>query len=70
MHLTVTKRRIMLYKLPAGSLFRYNDTIAIKTEYSTHSKPECYIIGSGEYFYPVTMTELPYLLVHQIHLHP
>lgn len=44
-------RRIRLENLKKGSLFRYNETMALKTEYYTDDgRPECYIVGSGEFF--------------------
>lgn len=44
-------KQIKLDDLSPGTLFRYNETIALKTEYYTDDgRPECYIIGSGEFF--------------------
>jgi hypothetical protein len=43
--------QITLRDLPEGSLFKYNNTIALKTEYRTdRGFIEAYIVGSGETF--------------------
>ena len=43
---------IPLGKLEPGSLFRFNNTIALKTEYVTEKfATTAYIIGSGEMFW-------------------
>ena len=34
-----------------GSLFLFNGTIGLKTEYRTKGKCDAYIVGSGEYFW-------------------
>ena len=43
---------IKLSKVPNGSLFDYNGTIALKTEYKNkNGYMECYIVDSGEFFH-------------------
>lgn len=46
-----------LKDLPNGKLFRFNNTIALKTEYFTEKGAvESYIVGSGEMFWGGTNT--------------
>jgi hypothetical protein len=45
------KKFCLLKDVPNGSLFMKDGTIALKTEYSTDGSPDCYIVGSGEYFW-------------------
>lgn len=46
-----TKIKVRLGDLPNGSLFMYNETIALKSEYHrSNGTSECYIVGSGEAF--------------------
>lgn len=44
--LKAKKKKVKLKNLPKGSLFEYNGTIAILSEYDQ----ECYIVDSGELF--------------------
>lgn len=39
-----------LEEVESGNLFIYGSTIALKSEYTRDGKPECYILGSGEFF--------------------
>ena len=51
------KGKIRLGDLPNGSLFTYNGTLALKSEYSTNEGViEAYIVGSGEFFWGGTAT--------------
>jgi hypothetical protein len=58
-------QKVKLSDLKAGTLFKFNNTIALKSEYRTNFAVECYIVGSGEYFWGGTKTarELNELLV-------
>lgn len=48
---------ITLEDLPAGSLFKYGETIALKSEYRADGGAiEAYIVGSGEMFWGGTKT--------------
>lgn len=41
-----------LIDLPPGTLFRYGETIALKTEYySDDGRVWAFIVGTGEFFY-------------------
>lgn len=43
---------VKLKDLRCGSLFKFNETIALRTEYKTESGAyESYIVGSGEMFW-------------------
>jgi hypothetical protein len=46
-----TYKKVRLADLEVGSLFQYENTIALKTEYRTNMTIECYIVGSGEFFW-------------------
>ena len=49
-------KKVTLEELPNGSLFKFNKTIALKTEYRTKGDAiEAYIIGSGEFFWGGTI---------------
>ncbi|MEH7116176.1 hypothetical protein V7128_01955 [Neobacillus vireti] len=44
--------KVSLDELEEGSLFKYNNTIALKTEYRTEKGAvKSYIVGSGEMFW-------------------
>jgi hypothetical protein len=44
--------KVKLIDLEEGTLFEYNGTIALKSEYRNESATcECYIVGSGEMFW-------------------
>ncbi|KZE06289.1 hypothetical protein B4117_2167 [Bacillus mycoides] len=48
--------KVRLIDLEPGSLFEFNGTFALKTEYRTDSgATEAYIVGSGEMFWGGTM---------------
>ena len=48
----IKKRKIKLKELPKGRLFKYGDTIGVKSEYRSESGAiEAFIIGSGEMFW-------------------
>lgn len=52
-----TPNGIALKELPSGSLFSFNGTIALKSEYRSESGAiEAYIVGSGEMFWGGTQT--------------
>jgi len=52
MELKKSIKKVTLEKLSAGSLFQYEETIALKTEYGTESGAiEAFIVGSGEMFW-------------------
>lgn len=52
MKLKFNKQKTTLEKLPSGSLFIYNGTICLKSEYiSDEGAIEAYIVGSGEMFW-------------------
>jgi hypothetical protein len=60
---------ITLEELPAGSLFSFNGTIALKSEYRTENGAiEAFILGSGEMFWGgvTTAAEQTALLVTPI----
>lgn len=43
---------IKLDDLPSGTLFKYDDTVALKSEYRTdQGAVQSYIVGSGEMFW-------------------
>ena len=44
-------KKYKLSDLPNGSLFLYDGTIALKSEYRSDGKSDAYIVGSGEYFW-------------------
>lgn len=51
MEITKKRKRVRLSKLEPGTLFQYEETIALKSEYRTDKGCcECYIVGSGEFF--------------------
>lgn len=43
--------KVTLGELPAGSLFEFEGTIALKSEYYNHDNIEAIIVGSGEQFW-------------------
>jgi len=45
------KKEKKLKDIPLGSLFLFNGTVGLKTEYRTNGKCDAYIVGSGEYFW-------------------
>jgi len=48
----IKKRKIKLKELPKGRLFKYGNTIGVKSEYRSESGAiEAFIIGSGEMFW-------------------
>jgi hypothetical protein len=52
MELRLQKRRVKLCDLKRGKLFMHNDTLGMKTEYSTeHGAIEAYIVDSGCMFW-------------------
>ena len=51
------KMKVRLIDLEPGTLFEFNGTFALKTEYRTDSgATEAYIVGSGEMFWGGTNT--------------
>ena len=70
MQLRIVKKTT-LENLPAGKLFLYDGTIALKSEYySEGGSVEAYIVGSGERFWGGVSTaeELNKLKVFQLKL--
>lgn len=52
MQLIQGSRKVKLSELDCGSLFYYDDSIALKSEYrSDEGICECFIVGSGEMFW-------------------
>ena len=52
MELRLQKRRVKLCDLKRGKLFMFNETLGMKTEYSTeHGAIEAYIVDSGCMFW-------------------
>jgi hypothetical protein len=55
--LKISEKTCKLDNVPAGSLFYYNGTFALMTEYSYYKEGmrkvqrDAYIIGTGEYFW-------------------
>ena len=48
----VKRNKIKLINLHGGSLFLFNDSLCLKTEYFTPiGAVEAYIVGSGEFFW-------------------
>jgi len=63
--------QVTIGELEEGMLFRYDNTIALKTEYRNDKGAcECYILGSGEMFYGGTITpkKLNELIVTPIYI--
>lgn len=60
----IEKQKVKLGDLDAGKLFKFNDCIALKSEYRTNSGAiEAHIVGSGEMFWggaksPIEQVEL------------
>jgi hypothetical protein len=53
----LVSEEVSLNDLPAGSLFQYGGTIALKSEYRTRNDAiEAFIVGSGEMFWGGTDT--------------
>ena len=63
-------KSVTLKKLDAGSLFLFNGTIALKTEYTSDGQCDAYIVGSGEYFWGGVKSkeERETLVVHKLQL--
>jgi hypothetical protein len=52
-------KKTTLYKLPKCSLFIFNETLCLKTEYRTEQGAiEAFIVGSGEMFWGGASTSL------------
>ncbi len=52
MNVSVSRGIVKLGNLEEGSLFIYEDTVALKSEYrSDNGACECFIVGSGEMFW-------------------
>ena len=46
-----TPKQVKLAELEPGTLFKFNQCVALKSEYRTDKGAcECYIVGSGEFF--------------------
>lgn len=57
-HLVPAGKSMSLAKLPAGSLFLFGGSIALKTEYFTEGAIDAYIVESGERFWGGTSTAI------------
>lgn len=72
--LKISEKTCKLNNVPAGSLFYYDGTFALMTEYSTYRdgmsmpKRDAYIVDSGEYFCggDLTTEERAKLKVHLV----